>query len=229
MSSVNKVILIGNVGKDPEVRFTGAGQAVANFTIATNEIWTDKTGAKQERVEWHRITTWGKLAELCGQYLQKGRSAYVEGRITTREWEDKEGKKQFTTEIVASEVKFLGAKGDDAAPPHDATTGEVKPPAARSSGSPPTVFPNFGRAKGAAIAGASADDLAYYEGKAKESLADSAKSRWHDKERSLLEAIQAEHARQGGGASTTSGGSGRGAPSDDDVPFVAMETGADRC
>lgn len=105
---VNKVILIGNLGVDPEVRFTPGGQAVANFRIATNESWTDKNGQKQERTEWHRIVVWGKLAELCGEYLKKGRQAYVEGRLQTREWTDKEGKKNYTTEIVANTVQFLG-------------------------------------------------------------------------------------------------------------------------
>ncbi len=105
---VNKVILIGNLGKDPEVRFTPSGAAVANFNIATNESWTDKSGQKQERTEWHRIVVWGKLAELCGEYLKKGRQAYVEGRLQRREWNDKEGKKNYTTEIVAQTVQFLG-------------------------------------------------------------------------------------------------------------------------
>lgn len=105
---VNKVILIGNLGKDPEVRFTPSGAAVANFNIATNESWTDKSGQKQERTEWHRIVVWGKLAELCGEYLKKGRQCYVEGRLQTRDWTDKEGKKNYTTEIVAQTVQFLG-------------------------------------------------------------------------------------------------------------------------
>lgn len=108
---VNKVILIGNLGADPEVRFTPGGQAVANFRVATNESWNDKNGQKQERTEWHRIVVWGKLAELCGEYLKKGRQAYVEGRLQTREWTDKEGKKNYTTEIVANTVQFLGGGG----------------------------------------------------------------------------------------------------------------------
>lgn len=106
---VNKVILIGNLGADPEVRFTPSGQAVANFRIATSESWTDKnSGQKQERTEWHRIVVWGKLGELCGEYLKKGRQAYIEGRLQTREWTDKEGKKNYTTEVVAQTVQFLG-------------------------------------------------------------------------------------------------------------------------
>ena len=112
---INKVILIGNLGKDPEVRFTPGGQAVANFNIATSESWNDKnTGQKQERTEWHRIVVWGKLAELCGEYLKKGRQCYVEGRLQTREWTDKEGQKKYTTEIVANTVQFLGGGGGGA-------------------------------------------------------------------------------------------------------------------
>jgi single-strand DNA-binding protein len=106
---INKVILIGNLGADPEVRFTPSGQAVANFRIATSESWTDKnSGQKQERTEWHRIVVWGKLGELCGEYLKKGRQCYVEGRLQTREWTDKENKKNYTTEVVANTVQFLG-------------------------------------------------------------------------------------------------------------------------
>ncbi|MGE5048426.1 MAG: single-stranded DNA-binding protein [Deltaproteobacteria bacterium] len=102
--SVNKVILVGNLGRDPEVRYTPSGQAVANFTVATNEAWTDKAGQKQERTEWHRVVVWGKAAENCGEYLSKGRQVYVEGRLQTREWTNKEGAKQYTTEVVANPV-----------------------------------------------------------------------------------------------------------------------------
>ncbi len=111
---VNKVILIGNLGAAPEVRFTPGGQAVANFRIATNESWTDKSGQKQERTEWHRIVVWGKLAELCGEYLAKGRQCYVEGRLQTREWTDKEGKKNYTTEVIAQNIQFLGGRAGEA-------------------------------------------------------------------------------------------------------------------
>src|SRR6202453_602828 len=104
---VNKVILIGRLGTDPEVRYTSNGGAVANFSLATNESWTDKSGQKQERTEWHRIVVWGKLAELCGQYLSKGRQAFVEGRLQTRSWEDQQGQKRYTTEVVANTVQFL--------------------------------------------------------------------------------------------------------------------------
>lgn len=110
-SGVNKVIIVGNLGKDPEVRFTPAGQAVCNFTVATDEEWKDKAGEKQKRTEWHKVVVWGKLAELCGEYLKKGRQCYVEGRLQTREYE-KDGQKHYSTEVVASEVTFLGGKGE---------------------------------------------------------------------------------------------------------------------
>lgn len=115
MASINEVFLIGNLGKDPEVRFTGSGQAVCNFSLATNEVWNDKDGKKNERVEWHRIVVWGKAAEACGEHLAKGRQVCVRGRIQTREWDNKEGVKQYTTEIVAhpvAGVTFLGGKGE---------------------------------------------------------------------------------------------------------------------
>jgi len=112
MASVNKVILIGNLGRDPELRYTQGGQAVANFTLATNERFSTKDGDKQERTEWHRIVAWGRTGELCAQYLSKGRSVYLEGRLQTREWEDKEGQKRRTTEIVAQTVQFLGGRGE---------------------------------------------------------------------------------------------------------------------
>lgn len=112
MASVNKVILLGNLGRDPELRYTPGGQAVANFTVATNERFTTKDGDKQERTEWHRIVAWGRTGEICAQYLSKGRSVYVEGRLQTREWEDKEGGKRRTTEIVANTVQFIGGRGE---------------------------------------------------------------------------------------------------------------------
>ena len=113
---VNKVILIGRLGSDPEVRYTTSGGAVANFNVATNESWVDKAGQKQERTEWHKVVVWGKLAEICGQYLTKGRQAFIEGRLQTREWVDKEGGKRYTTEIVAQNVQFLGAGQDRGQP-----------------------------------------------------------------------------------------------------------------
>lgn len=111
--SVNKVILIGRLGANPEIRYTPSGAAVANFNLATNESWNDKNGQKQERTEWHRVVVWGKLAQLCGEYLSKGRQAYVEGRLQTRQWEDKDGQKKYTTEVIASTVQFLGGQSGE--------------------------------------------------------------------------------------------------------------------
>ena len=129
MASVNRVILVGNLGRDPELRYTQGGQAVANFTLATNESFNTRDGQRQERTEWHRIVVWGKTAENCAQYLSKGRSVYIEGRIQTREWEDKEGQKQRTTEVVAQSVQFLGEKrGGGAGPDRGAPSGEPPPP-----------------------------------------------------------------------------------------------------
>jgi len=107
---VNKVILIGNLGSDPELRSTPGGKSVASFTLATNESWNDKEGTRQERTEWHRIVVWGKLAEICSQYLRKGRQVYIEGRLTTRSWEDKQGNQRKTTEIVAQNMMMLGGR-----------------------------------------------------------------------------------------------------------------------
>ena len=108
MGSVNKVILVGNLGRDPEIRYTPSGAAVGNFTLATNEVWTDKSGEKKERTEWHRITVWGRTAEIAGEYLKKGRQVYIEGSLQTREWNDKEGNKRQTTEVKAQRVVMLG-------------------------------------------------------------------------------------------------------------------------
>jgi single-strand DNA-binding protein len=108
--SVNKAILVGHLGKDPEVRYMPNGEAVANVTLATSETWKDKTGEKQEKTEWHNIVFYKRLAEIVGQYLKKGSLIYVEGRITTEKWQDKEGKDRYTTKIVANEMKMLGGK-----------------------------------------------------------------------------------------------------------------------
>lgn len=108
---VNKVILVGNLGNDPEMRHIPSGAAVCEFRVATNESWNDREGKKQERTEWHRIVVWGKRAEICSRYLSKGRQVYLEGRLRTRSWEDREGNKKFTTEIVANDVQFLGGGG----------------------------------------------------------------------------------------------------------------------
>jgi len=107
--SVNKVILLGRLGGDPELKYTQSGQGVCNFTLATSEKWTDKNGQKQEKTEWSRIVVWGKLGELCNQYLQKGRQAFVEGKMVTRSWEDEQTKqKRYATDVVAHSVQFIG-------------------------------------------------------------------------------------------------------------------------
>ena len=126
--SVNMAILIGNLGKDPDVRFTPSGRAVANFPIATSEMWTGQDGNRQERTDWHNIVVWGKQAESCGQYLSKGRQVFVQGSIRTRSYEDKEGNKRYVTEIVAQRVQFLGggsgAGGRTAQQPEESGFGE---------------------------------------------------------------------------------------------------------
>lgn len=118
MSSLNKVMLIGRLGKDPEVRFTQGGDAVANITLATSESWKDKSGTKQEKTEWHKIVVFGKLAEICGEYLKKGALTYFEGSLQTRKWQDKEGQERYTTEIKVDsfngKMQMLGGKRDDA-------------------------------------------------------------------------------------------------------------------
>jgi single-strand DNA-binding protein len=110
--SVNKVILVGRLGKDPETKFTSGGQALATFTMATDSSYKDRSGERQKRTEWHRIKVWGKLAEIVQQYLKKGSLVFIEGRIETREWQDKEGQKRYTTEIVANEMRMLGGRSD---------------------------------------------------------------------------------------------------------------------
>lgn len=117
---VNKAILVGNLGRDPEVRYSPNGQAVANVTLATSESWKDKTsGEKQEKTEWHRVVFFGRLAEIAGEYLKKGAQIYVEGRLQTRKWTDKDGKDRYTTEIVANDMQMLGSRGGAGAPSAD--------------------------------------------------------------------------------------------------------------
>lgn len=123
MASLNKVMLIGKLGKDPEVRYTASGQAVAGFSLATGEKFKNKSGEWEERTEWHNITLWGKLAEIAGEYLSKGKMAYIEGRLQTRKWQDKNGNDRYTTEIVGDKMQLLSPKGEvsrgmgDSAPP----------------------------------------------------------------------------------------------------------------
>jgi single-strand DNA-binding protein len=132
--TVNKVILIGNLGKDPEVRYTPNGRAVARFSIATTEFWNDPEGNRQERTEWHNIIVWGKQGETCGQYLAKGRQVFVEGSIRSRSYDDKSGNKRYVTEIIAQRVRFLGGGGGTRIAPEDGESsaesgsGEHSPP-----------------------------------------------------------------------------------------------------
>jgi single-strand DNA-binding protein len=125
MGSVNKAILIGNLGKDPEIRYTPSGQAVASFTIATTDKWRDKDGQMQERTDWHNIVCWGRQAEIAGQYLKKGRPVYLEGRIQNRSYDDKEGNKRYISEIVVQRMQLLGGKPEGSTTPHEAP--EVPP------------------------------------------------------------------------------------------------------
>ena len=152
MASVNKVILVGNLGRDPEMRYMPSGDAIASFSVATTDNWKDKNGQKQERTEWHRISMFGKLAEIAGEYLKKGSSVYIEGRLQTRQWQDQEGNERQTTEVVADRMQMLGGRSgggnayefvddmDQSAPPPQrqsapASSPAQKPAAAPSSGS----------------------------------------------------------------------------------------------
>ena len=143
MASVNKVILIGNLGKDPDVRYMPSGEAVTNITLATTDTWKDKTsGDKKEATEWHRVVFFRKLAEIAGQYLKKGSQVYIEGSLKTRKWQDKEGQDRYTTEIVADQMKMLGSRqgsGDvnDSAPRERAAQSGAGAPAAAAHNAPP--------------------------------------------------------------------------------------------
>ena len=137
MASVNKVILIGNLGRDPELRYTQGGQAVTNFSLATTEKFSSRDGTPQERTEWHRIVVWGKPAESCAKYLSKGRSVYVEGRLQTREWEDREGNKRSTTEINAQRVEFLGGPREGSGSSSGSSAREPAASTAPQEGPPP--------------------------------------------------------------------------------------------
>ena len=139
MSGVNKVILIGNLGADPEVRFTGSGTAVANFNIATTERFNNREGEKQERTEWHRIVMFGRQAEIAKEYLHKGRQVYIEGRLQTRQWEDQQGQKRYTTEVVCNNMQMIGSRGSgggggDDFPSQDMPSERAPAAAAQTSG-----------------------------------------------------------------------------------------------
>lgn len=127
MASVNKVILIGNLGKDPETRYMPSGDAICNINVATTDTWKDKaSGEKKEQTEWHRVAFFGKLAEIAGQYLKKGSQVYIEGSLRTRKWQDKEGQDRYTTEIRADQMKMLGSRqGMGEAPPRESSPGEM--------------------------------------------------------------------------------------------------------
>jgi len=137
MASVNKVILIGNLGRDPESRFMSDGKAICNFSVATTESWKDKaTGEKQEKTEWHRLTAFSRLAEVCGEYLKKGSQVYIEGKLTTRKWQDKDGQDRYTTEIIADQMKMLGGgRTTEAAPVAQHGSTRTPTPENRKTGS----------------------------------------------------------------------------------------------
>jgi single-strand DNA-binding protein len=137
MASVNKVILIGNLGRDPEVRYMPSGDAVANITIATTETWKDKAGEKQEQTEWHRVAMFGKTAEIAGEYLKKGSQVYIEGKLQTRKWTDKEGQERYTTEIRADRMQMLGSRSGGSermAPPEEDAPRSTAAPAKKPAG-----------------------------------------------------------------------------------------------
>jgi single-strand DNA-binding protein len=136
MASVNKVILVGNLGRDPETRYTTGGEAVTNVSIATTDTWKDKSGEKQERTEWHRVAFFGKLAEIAGEYLKKGSQVYVEGRLQTRKWQDKEGQDKYTTEIIADRMQMLGSRSGSGVPDAPERVSAGAPAGAKSAGAP---------------------------------------------------------------------------------------------
>ena len=138
--SVNKVILVGRLGRDPELKYTPSGAPVAKFSLATDESFKDRTGEKQERTEWHNIVAWNKLAEICGEYLSKGKLVYIEGSIRSRQWQDQGGNKHTSYEIIANQMQMLGSKSDSERPPGG---GSNRPPAERPvpSGPPPSAEP----------------------------------------------------------------------------------------
>ena len=134
---INKVIIVGNLGQDPETRYMPSGSAVTNFTVATNESWKDKqTGEPKDRTEWHRIAMFGRLAEVAAEYLRKGSQVYIEGKLRTRKWQDRDGKDRYTTEIIADEMQMLGGRGGGSAPmssdsePANVPAGAPPPPPA---------------------------------------------------------------------------------------------------
>ena len=148
---INKVILVGNIGKDPEVRYTASGSAITNISIATSESWRDKTsGEQQERTEWHKVVFFNRLAEIAGEYLKKGSQVYVEGSLRTRKWQDKEGQDRYTTEIVANEMQMLGGRGGSEGmdrPPQEKKGFRDSPPARQGANEPPPIDESDGFAE----------------------------------------------------------------------------------
>ena len=138
MASVNKVIIVGNLGRDPETRYLPSGEAVTNISVATTETWKDKAGEKQEQTEWHRVAMFGKTAEIAGEYLKKGSQVYIEGKLQTRKWTDKEGQERYTTEIRADRMQMLGSRSGGSermAPPEDeAPPRSIAAPAKKAAG-----------------------------------------------------------------------------------------------
>jgi len=151
MASVNKVILVGNLGRDPETRYTTGGDAVTNIRLATTDVWKDKNGEKQERTEWHNIVFYGRQAEIAGEYLKKGRQIYVEGRLQTRKWQDKEGQDRYTTEVIADRMQMLGSREGGGGSAVPAEPAEREPAASAAAAG--------GRKSGAAPAKKNVDDL----------------------------------------------------------------------
>ena len=149
---INKVILVGNLGKDPEIRYSAGGAAIANTTIATSDSWKDKqTGEKQERTEWHRVVFFNRLAEVVGEYLKKGAQVYIEGRLQTRKWQDKEGQDRYTTEIVANEMQMLGSRGGSASGDqggYDSSPAPSQPARAQRPSTNPAPAPPQGNSGG---------------------------------------------------------------------------------
>ena len=159
MASVNKVILVGNLGRDPEVRYMPNGEAVCNFSIATTDSWKDKAGAKQERTEWHNIVMYRKLAEIAGEYLKKGRPVYVEGRLQTRKWQTKEGQDRYTTEIIADQMQMLGGREGGSNASYDGSMDQSSGMDDSSYSQAPARQANVPAAKAAPAGGNNFDDF----------------------------------------------------------------------
>jgi len=155
MSSINKVIIVGRLGKDPDIRVTGTGNHVASFSVATSESWKDQQGQKQERTEWHRCVAWRKLAEIIGQYVRKGSLLYLEGKLQTRKWQDNNGQDRYTTEVVVDTMKMLGPK------PQGQNASARDPNADFGAGVPDRNMQSFGPPQGGSVPATVDDDLPF--------------------------------------------------------------------